>query len=187
MAIIGYVRVSTEEQNTDRQTDALQDCQKVFIDRMSGSKRNRPELDRMLEYVREGDVVEVESLSRLARSTKDLLSIVETLREKGVDLVSLKESIDTTTPQGRFTLTLFGALAELERETLLQRQREGIDAAKARGKHLGRPRYQIPSNFEDVVKQWRNEEITAVEAYTNLGMSKATFYRAVKKHYPARV
>lgn len=187
MATIGYVRVSTEEQNTDRQTDALSDCERVFIDRMSGSKRNRPELDRMLEYVREGDVVEVESLSRLARSTKDLLSIVETLREKGVDLVSLKESIDTTTPQGRFTLTLFGALAELERETLLQRQREGIESAKARGKHLGRPKYQIPEGFHDTVRRWRNEELSAVEAFTSLGMSKATFYRAVKEHDPAPV
>lgn len=138
---VGYIRVSTEEQNTIRQEILMQDLgvERVYIDKASGKSRTgRPQLEAMMDFVREGDVVIVESISRFARSTRDLLTLVEQLTEKGVGFVSQKESIDTNTPQGKFMLTVFGAMAELEREQTLQRQREGIAAAKAAGKYKGR-------------------------------------------------
>ena len=152
----------------------------VYIDRMSGKNTNRPELQRMMEYVRRGDTVIVESISRFARNTRDLLELVERLTEKGVEFVSKKEAIDTTTPTGKFMLTIFGAVAELEREYILQRQREGIAIAKEQGKYTGRKSTQ-PLGFDRVVAQWHKGEITAVEAMRTLHMSKTTFYRKVKK------
>ena len=129
---VGYVRASTEDQNTIRQEKIMAELgvEKVYIEKVSGkSREGRPELEAMLNFVREGDVVVVESISRFARSTKDLLNLVEELAEKGVEFVSQKEAIDTQTPQGKFMLTVFGAMAELEREQILQRQKEGIAAA----------------------------------------------------------
>ena len=129
---IGYIRVSTEEQNTARQEVLLRELgvDEVFIDKASGKNADRPELTRMMEYVRRGDTVIVESISRFARNTRDLLDLVERLTEKQVEFVSRKEAIDTTTPTGKFMLTVFAAVAELEREYILQRQREGIAIAK---------------------------------------------------------
>lgn len=179
---IGYIRVSTEGQNLDRQEDSISaQVEQVFREKVSGSGCPRPELKRLLEYVREGDTVYIESLSRLARSTKDLLEIVDRLREKRVGLVSHKESIDTETPQGRFIIQVFAALSELEKESLKQRQREGIEAAKRRGKHLGRPRVKVPESFNEVVRDWAESRITAVEARKRLGLSHATFYQMVKR------
>ena len=152
----------------------------VYIDRMSGKNTNRPELQKMLEYVRKGDTVIVESISRFARNTRDLLELVEKLTVKGVEFVSKKEAIDTTTPTGKFMLTVFGAVAELEREYILQRQREGIAIAKANGVYKGRKSLQ-PPEFEKVTAKWRNGQITAAEAMRQLGMSKSTFYRRVKE------
>jgi len=146
-----YIRVSSKDQNQSRQIDAMasrgipQGC--IFTEKQSGKDTNRPILQSLMNTVQEGDVIVVESISRFARNTKDLLSLVEKLTKKGVEFVSLKEHIDTTTPAGRFTLTVFGAISELEREHILQRQAEGIAAAKARGKHLGRPIKTPPSNF----------------------------------------
>ena len=184
MAKIAYVRVSTIEQNTDRQEVALQQIgiDKYFTEKVSGKNANRPELKKMLEYIREGDSLYIESISRLARSTKDLLNIVAQLKQKGVELVSLKENIDTSTPQGKFMLTVFGALAELERENTLQRQREGIEVAKAQGKHLGRPKAEIPKGFEEVYLKWKGGKITAVEAMRLLGLTKTTFYKLIKQY-----
>ena len=121
---IGYIRVSTQEQNSMRQEVLMEslDVDEVYIDRMSGKNANRPELQKMMDYVRKGDTVIVESISRFARNTRDLLELVEKLSEKGVEFVSKKEAIDTTTPTGKFMLTVFGAVAELEREYILQRQ-----------------------------------------------------------------
>ena len=129
---IGYIRISTLDQNTARQEVLMEalGVDEVYIDRMSGKSADRPELRRMLEYVRRGDTVVVESISRFARNTRDLLELVERLTEKGVEFVSQKEAIDTTTPAGKFMLTVFGAVAELEREYILQRQREGIAIAR---------------------------------------------------------
>ena len=175
---IGYIRVSTQEQNTEVLMREL-GVDEVYIDHMGGKNANRPELQRMMEYVRHGDTVIVESISRFARNTRDLLELVERLTAKGVEFVSKKEAIDTTTPTGKFMLTIFGAVAELEREYILQRQREGIAIAKEQGKYTGRKATQ-PPDFDRVVDQWRRGEITAVEAMRTLKMGKSTFYRKVK-------
>lgn len=183
---IGYARVSTEEQNTARQLHSFEGytekIKKVFIDKMSGKDTNRPELQAMLNYVREGDVVVVSEFSRLARSTRDMLQIVQELTDKGVGLISLKESVDTGTPQGRFMLTIFAALAELERETILQRQREGIAIAKQQGKYKGRK--PIPYDEAKVraeCTKWRNGEQNAVATMKKLDMTKNRFYKIVKE------
>ncbi len=180
---IGYIRVSTQEQNTIRQEVLMRELSvdEVYIDRMSSKNANRPELQRMMEYVRRGDIVIVESISRFARNTRDLLELVEKLTMKGVEFVSKKEAIDTTTPTGKFMLTIFGAVAELEREYILQRQREGIAIAKEQGKYTGRKAATQPPDFDRVVAQWRRGEITAVAAMQALKLSKTTFYRRVGK------
>lgn len=179
---IGYIRVSTQEQNTIRQEALMKslDVEEVYIDRISGKNTNRPALRSMMDYVRRGDTVIVESISRFARNTRDLLELVESLTEKGVEFVSKKEAIDTTTPTGKFMLTVFAAVAELEREYILQRQKEGIAIAKEQGKYRGRKTIQSP-DFERTAAKWKNGEITAVNAIRTLGLSKTTFYRKLKK------
>lgn len=175
---VGYVRVSTQGQNTARQEVLMQELgvEKVFLDKQSGKDTARPELKKMMEFVREGDVVIVESISRFARCTRDLLELVEQLSGKGVAFVSKKESLDTSTPSGRFVLTIFGAIAQLERESILQRQKEGIAIAKAQGKYTGRPPKTYP-DLEAVLGAWRRGEISAGQARKQLGVSKSTFYR----------
>ena len=184
MARIGYIRVSTQEQNTARQEEQLQGLDKLFVERQSGSSAaGRPELMRMMEYIREGDVVVVESISRFARNTRDLLALVDELRGKGVAFVSLKESIDTATPQGQFMLTVFAAMAQLERESILQRQREGIEIAKAQGKYKGRKPIALDEGvLRKECASWRAGEITAREAMRRLGLKPNTFYRRVREH-----
>lgn len=180
MANIKYIRVSTAGQNTDRQEADAVTFDKVFIEKASGKNTDRPELKAMLEYLREGDTLTVESYSRLARDTRDLLDIVDKLHKKGVTFISQKEQIDTSTPAGRFMFSVFASLAQFEREQILIRQAEGIAAAKAAGKHLGRKKAPIPENFEKVVKAWRKKEITAVEAMKQTNMTKTLFYQTVK-------
>ena len=152
----------------------------LYIDKASGKNAERPELQKMMEYVRKGDTVVVESISRFARNTRDLLELVEQLTAKQVEFVSQKEAIDTTTPTGKFMLTIFGAVAELEREYILQRQQEGIAIAKSNGIYKGRKPIQRP-NFNQVVSLWRQGEITAVEAMKRLDLKPSTFYRKVKE------
>ena len=178
---IGYIRVSTQEQNTLRQEVLMETLgvDQIYIDKMSGKNAERPQLKEMMSYVRRGDTVIVESISRVARNTKDLLELVEQLAVKEVVFISQKEAIDTATPTGKFMLTVFGAVAELERAYLLQRQREGIEIAKTQGKYKGRKPIQ-PADLDAVVDQWRAGHITAVQAMKKLGMSKATFYRRIK-------
>lgn len=180
---VGYVRVSTKEQNTARQEELMKSlgADKVYIDRMSGKDMERPALRDMMNYVREGDSVIVESISRFARNTKDLLELTEQLNNKHVQFVSQKEDIDTNTASGKFMLTIFGAVAELEREYIRQRQKEGIEIAKEQGKYKGRPPKQLDS-FEEIYGQWKNEEITATNACKALGVSRSTFYRKVTEH-----
>lgn len=179
---IGYIRVSTQEQNTVRQEALMESLgvDEVYIDRMSGKSTDRPELKKMMEYVRQGDAVIVESISRFARNTHDLLELVERLTSKGVEFVSKKEAIDTTTPSGKFMLTIFGAVAELEREYILQRQSEGIAIAKTQGKYKGRKPIERP-NLDQVTALWRSGEITAREAMRRLDMKPSTFYRKAKR------
>lgn len=178
---VAYIRVSTEEQNTARQEEAMkaQGTEKVFIEKVSGKNTDRPQLKAMLDYVREGDCLIVESYSRLARNTVDLLNIIGELDKKGVSFISLKENIDTSTPQGRLMLTIFAGLAQFERECTLQRQAEGIAIAKAEGKYKGRKPVSLPSNWNEVIGLWQNGEITARVAQRKLNMTPATFYRKV--------
>ena len=177
---IGYIRVSSQEQNAARQEVLMESLgvDEVYIDRMSGKSTERPELKKMMEYVRQGDTVIVEAISRFARNTRDLLDLVERLTAKGVEFVSKKEAIDTTTPTGKFMLTVFGAVAELEREYTLQRQEEGIEIAKGQGKYKGRKPIQR-GNFNQIVALWQSGEITAREAMRRLDMKSSTFYRKV--------
>ena len=181
---VAYERVSTAGQSTLRQEVMMKDNQieKVFSEKVSGKDRNRPELQRMLDFVREGDTVIIESISRLARSTRDFLNILDELEKKQVALISLKEQIDTSTPTGRFLVSVFAALAQLEREQILARQQEGIAAQKAAGTYTGgRPRVEVDRRlFEQVVKRWKAGEITAVAAMKELGITKSTFYRLIK-------
>ena len=177
---IGYVRASDLDQNTIRQEIIMQELgvEKVYIEKISGKDTNRPQLQEMMNFIREGDVLIVESISRFARSTRDLLDLVEQLKRKGVQFISQKESIDTESPQGKFMLTVFGAMAELERDQMLQRQREGIEAAKKAGKYTGRQPIKIdPAVLRAVHKQWYANEITTTHAVKLLGVSKNTFYR----------
>lgn len=183
---IFYARVSTEEQNEARQIQLAKengiDERYIFIDKQSGKDTNRKEYQRMMNFVREGDCLIVESISRIARNTADLLNIVAELQKKGVEFVSKKENIDTNTPQGKFMLTVFGAMAELEREQILQRQREGIEIAKNLGKYKGKPKKQIDeSALERECKKWRAGEQTATETMKILGLKPNTFYRRVKE------
>ena len=182
MAKIGYARVSTEDQNEARQISAFKEygINKIFVDKQSGKDTNRPQLKAMLEYIREGDTVVVTEFSRLARSTKDLLHIVEELKNKDVELISLKEKLDTSLPTGKFMLTVFAALAELERATILDRQREGIALAKAAGQYKGRQ--PLPFNeqqFRDECGKWLSGEQTAVQTMQNCDMKPNRFYRKV--------
>jgi len=159
---IGYVRVSTVEQNEGRQLEALKkyDIDKMFIEKVSGKDINRPQLKAILEYAREGDTVYIESFSRLARDTKDLLTLVETMGNKGIKVVSLKEGLDSSTPNGKLMLTMIGAIATFERDIMLERQREGIALAKAQGKYKGRKAKTLPDNFDELYQQYMTRKIT---------------------------
>ena len=177
---IGYVRVSTKEQNTARQEELMKSLgvDRVYIDKMSGRDTERPFLQEMMNFVREGDSVVVESISRFARNTKDLLELTEELNNKHVQFISQKENIDTNTPAGKFMLTIFGAAAELEREYIRQRQREGIEIAKQQKKYKGRPAKQLDT-FDEIYQQWKSGNITATFASMQLNISRSTFYRKV--------
>lgn len=182
MSLVAYQRVSTQFQNLDRQSDyfATLGVEKVFTDKASGKSTDRPGLKEMLGYVRQGDVLHIESISRLARTVRDLLAIVETLESKGVQLVSSKENLDTSTPMGRCLLQIMAAMSELERGSLLERQREGIQSARRRGKHLGRPKVQKPADWDKVVSDWKSGSITATAAIAKLGVSRTSFYKLIK-------
>ena len=179
---VGYVRVSTIEQNEQRQLEQMQNLNldKLYTEKVSGKSTDREQLKLMLDFVREGDKVYVCDFSRLSRSTKDLLSIIETLNEKNVRLISLKESFDTDTATGKLMITMIGAINEFERENLLERQREGIEIAKRQGKYKGRKKKDLDS-FNEVYEEWKQNNITATAACNLLGISRATFYNRIKE------
>ena len=165
--IFGYARVSTEQQNLDRQLDAL---------RMTGTKRNRPELAKILDRITKGDTVVIESLSRLGRSTKDLIELTELFEQKGVHLVSLKEQIDTNTSTGKLLFTLMAAIAQFKRDVITDRTWEGLKSARARGRIGGRPRVN-QDNIKKAVKLYRTQQYSVREIEDLTGVKKSTLYR----------
>jgi len=180
---IGYIRVSTAEQNTARQEELMKQLgtDKVYIDKVSGKNTNRNGLNNMMEYVRSGDTVIVESYSRFARSTKDLINLLEELEKKEVKFISLKENFDTSTPQGKLMMTVFAGIAQFERECLLQRHREGIEITKAEGRMKGRPRKEIP-DFETVLIQVKNKNMSIMEVCRRYNISRSKWYNLVKEY-----
>lgn len=180
---VGYIRVSSIEQNTESQKSLLGNVgmDKLFEEKLSGKNTDRPQLQAMLDYVREGDTVYVKDLSRLARNTKDLLDIVEYLNNKGVGLFSIKENIDTSTNFGKLILTFLGAIYEFERANLLERQRDGIAVAKKQGKYKGAKKFQKPANFKEVYQKWLNRQITSISAIRELNISEYAFYKFVRE------
>jgi len=183
MANIAYVRVSTVEQNEARQVEALKahNIDKWFTEKVSGKSMDRPQLKSMLDYVREGDTVYIHDFSRLARSTKDLLAIVEQLQDKGVQLVSNKENLDTSTPTGKLMLTMIAAINEFERENLLERQREGIAIAKAEGKFKGGQVKRIDEKtFNAAYDRYQHRQLNKKELAAELKISRPTLDKLLR-------
>ena len=184
---IAYVRVSTVEQNEARQIEALEKhgIDEWFIEKVSAKDTNRPKLQELLKFARKGDTVYIHDFSRLARSTKDLLEIAEQLNSKGVDLVSNKENIDTSTPTGKLMLTMLGAIAEFERQNLLERQREGIEIAKREKKFKGRKAIEIDqAEFDNLYQQYKERKINKVEFAEKLNISRPTLDKLIKEKEP---
>ena len=181
--IVGYVRVSTIEQNEDRQLVTMEkyNVEKVFSEKVSAKDTNRVELNNMLDFIREGDTVVIHDFSRLARSTKDLLEIVELLNDKKVNLISSKENIDSSTPTGKLMLTMIGAINEFERANLLERQREGIAIAKEKGLYKGRKEIKI-DNFEEYYNRYKNREFNKTQLAKELGVSRPTLDKLIKDY-----
>lgn len=179
--LVGYARVSTEDQDLLRQTHQLKEagCEKIYEEKMTGTKKDRPELNAMLEFIRKDDIVVVCELTRISRSTKDLFSLVEKIEEKGAKIKSLKESwIDTTTAMGQFLFTMFAGLAQFERDLISERTKESLRAKKAAGIKLGRPRVD-DEQLEKAVRLYMTKEfeIKEIEAMTNI--SRSTLYREI--------
>lgn len=174
----GYARVSTEQQNLDRQLDMLTQysVDYIFNEKMTGTKRDRPELNKLLDRLMAGDTVVVESLSRLGRSTKDLIELVDLFEKKQVHLVSLKEQIDTSTPAGKLLFTLMSAIAQFERDVIAERTREGLNAARSRGRVGGRPRTN-EKKVKRAVKLYQTGQYSVREIEEMTGVKKSTLYR----------
>lgn len=180
MENLAYVRVSTVEQNEERQIKALEKfgIDRWYIEKVSAKDTNRAKLQEMLNHSRAGDNIYIHSFDRLARSTKDLLDITEQLEKKDVNLISVKENLDTSTPTGKMLLTMIGAINEFERTNLLERQREGIAIAKAKGKFKGRQKMKLNDRkYTDLLEEMNKGYITKVEMADRLGISRATLYR----------
>jgi len=184
MSNVAYVRVSTVEQNTGRQFGDFEKAgvkiDKVFEEKISGKDRERPKLKAMLDYVREGDTVYIESYSRLARNTRDLLNIVHELEEKKVSVVSLKENFDTSTPQGRLMLTFMQGIAQFERDIIKERQAEGIAIAKEQGK-FAKSITPKPDEWKELYSQYKQREITATALAKKLGISRSLLYKWIRE------
>lgn len=183
--IIGYARVSTEQQNLDRQIDALNQygVDELFTEKMTGTKKDRPELDKVRLKARAGDTVVVESLSRLGRSTKDLLNLVDEFDKKDIQLVSLKESVDTKTPTGKLLLTVLSAICQFERDLTVQRTNEGLQAARARGRKGGRPKADAKA-VDKAVKLYQAQTHSIAEICAITKVSQATLYRRLAELKP---
>lgn len=182
---IAYVRVSTVDQNEERQIQALEkhNIDKWFIEKVSGKDSNRPQLKSMLDFAREGDSVYIHDLSRLGRNTADLLQITQQLQEKGINLVSNKESINTSTATGKLIFTMIAAIAEFERTNLKERQREGIAIAKQKGKYKGRKEVSIDEDlFEKQMKRYYSREVNKTQLAKILGISRPTLDKLIQEY-----
>ena len=179
--IRAYARVSTADQNLDRQLDALKNygIDVLYCEKMSGTKKSRPELDRMLKEVKDGDTIVIESLSRLGRSVKNLAELMEVFNQRNIRLVSLKETIDTTTPTGKLLFTILSSLAQFERDVLVERTQEGLAAARARGRNGGRPKTD-ESAVKKAVALYQTKQYSLKEISDLTGVSASTIYRAIK-------
>ena len=179
--IYGYARVSTQQQDLSRQLDLLKqhNCNEILTEKMSGTKSNRPELIRLKDKVRPADTIVIESFSRLGRSTKDLIELVEFFEGKGVKLVSIKEQFDTNTAQGKLMLTVFQAFSQFERDLIAERTREGLASARARGRKGGRPRIN-QKHIKKALKLYNSKEYSIREIVQMTGISQATLYRYIK-------
>ena len=187
---IGYIRVSTLEKNTERQEEALKKYRidKVFIDKSSGKNTERKQFNAMLEFVRDGDCVYVQSFDRLSRNLADLIKTINTLSDKHVGLISIKENFDLSTPTGRLMLQLCGAISQFERENLLERQREGIAIAREKGVYKGRkPNVYEGTLKEDVLNDVVTKKISVSEAARLLGVTRATVYNYLKTYNKGEV
>lgn len=180
--VIGYARVSTQDQNLDRQLDALNraGCERIFNEKMTGTHSARPELQMMLMTLRAGDTLVVESFSRLSRSTKDLLEMVERLSNLGVHLVSLKEDLDTKTATGKMMLTVMSALSQFERDLIAERTKEGLKAARARGRSGGRPRLGSDRDKQQALAMYRANVMTNTEIAQKFNVSLSTLNRWIR-------
>lgn len=179
---IGYARVSTQDQNLDRQLDNLRaaGCERIFNEKMTGTKSDRPELKAMLLTLRSGDVLVIDSFSRLSRSTKDLLDLVEKLTAMGVHLVSLKENLDTTTATGKLMLTMLSALSQFERDLIAERTVDGLKAARARGRCGGRPTVGTEKDKKQALAMYRTNAISNREIAERFGISQSTLSRWIR-------
>ena len=179
---IGYARVSTEEQNLDRQLDSLKEagCEKIFQEKITGTKKERPELDKLMEQLRSGDLIIISDLTRLSRSVKDLFSLVDQIEKKGANIKSLKESwMDTSTPQGKLMFTIFAGISQFERDLISQRTLEGLAAARSRGKKGGRPKKDEKA-INIALKMYQEKVCSISEITKATGVSKTTIYRYIK-------
>ena len=178
---IGYARVSTQDQNLERQIDALNayGIDRLYQEKMTGTRQHRPELDAMLSRLEEGDTVVVESLSRLGRSTKDLLTLIDLFESKKVKLVSLKENIDTSTSTGRLLITVLSALSQFERDVIVERTNEGLAAARARGRKGGRPKV-ADTKIRQALKLYDTKQYSLKEIENLTGVKPSTLYRRLK-------
>ena len=177
--LIGYARVSTQDQDPELQVDALKKagCEKIFVEKASGAKRDRPELQAAIDYARDQDTIVVWKLDRLARSLKQLIETVEGLEDRGIGFKSLTETIDTTSPGGRLVFTIFAGLAEFERSIIKERTRAGLEAARSRGRVGGRPRSVSDEDIAAAKAMLKDPEISVRQVAKRIGCSEATLYR----------
>lgn len=181
--IIGYARVSTQEQNLDRQIDGLRaaGCEKIYQEKITGTKADRPEYQKMLDALRAGDTLVIDSFSRLSRSTKELLEVVERINAQGVNLISIKEKLDTTTATGKLMLTMLSALSQFERDLIAERTADGLKAARARGRMGGRPRAGDAKTKQQALALYHANALTNKEIAEKCGVSIATLNRWIKE------
>lgn len=184
MANIAYIRVSAVDQNEGRQVEMMKthSIDETFTEKVSGKDTDRPQLQAMIKFARKGDTVYIESFSRLARNTRDLLDLIETMTKKGIKVISLKEGLDSTTPAGKLMLTMIGAIATFERDNMLERQREGIALAKAEGKYKGRKAKEIPANFALLYEQYRTRKITKGKLAELCEFSRPVLDKLIKEY-----